>query len=111
MIAPQDFGELNDYDRASEYVARQHGENDPNIIAIYFFPDRDRNEIRLVESDPTTLPHQNDMAVFRFAPYSLTLVPFRLAVAVIRPEEVNNLTLPAEWNISWDQARQIWSRP
>ena len=107
---PESIRIITDYDEACAHVAQTHGAGDSNVEEIYLFPDESHQEIRLVEVDPSTLAHGDEMTVFRFGRGSMIGVPYRLALAVIRPNEhQSSISPPEEWG-TWNRAKLIWSK-
>lgn len=86
-------------------LAQFNAESEPAITKIYLFPNE--NQIRLVAVDPTTLP-STEVAPFYFAAAPNEGIPYRSAIALIRPEEEGRLPTPEGWN--WNEAETIWSR-
>ncbi len=76
----------------------------PETEAIYFFPHPD--EIRLIETDPTTLPDA-EIIPYHFGASPQSGIPFRSSVALIRPEEAFRLPLPPGWG-TWEDAVKLW---
>jgi hypothetical protein len=91
---------------AAQKLAEANIEAASEIQEIYLFPDEE--EIRLVEIDPTTLPGK-EITPFYFAPDPADGIPFRSAIALIRPEEKERLSLPSGWG-SWKSAVKIWPK-
>jgi len=95
-------------DQVAKYLAKIHVENEPGMISeVWLFPDKYDKEVRLVELDKTAMPHDNPIAAFGFPPFSESKIPFRVALAVIRPEEKEMLDPPPGWG-NWNQAKKIW---
>jgi hypothetical protein len=92
---------------AAEELARDNREAEPNLIKIYLFPSQD--EIRLVEIDPSVPPLKSSTSVtpFYFGPDTVGGVPYRTAVALVRPEEDGKASLPAGWG-GWNDAVILW---
>lgn len=85
-------------------LADAHRDAEPSIEKIYLFPSDE--EIRLVEVDSVTVPSDR-VTPFYFAPDAAGGIPFRSAIALIRPDEDARIPLPEGWG-SWSSARLIW---
>lgn len=94
----------DDIASAAQRLAEANHEAEPHIEKIYLFPSD--QEIRLVEVDPTT-PPSDEVEPFYFEPDLAGGIPFRSAIALIRPDEESRIKLPRGWG-SWSAARQIW---
>ena len=95
-------------DQVAKYLAKIHVENEPELISeVWLFPDQYNKEVRLVELDKTAMPHDNPIAAFGFPPFSESKIPFRVALAVIRPDEKERLDPPPGWG-KWNQAKKVW---
>jgi len=102
---------FNDIEQAARQLARKHAERESNqIIEIWLFPDQDNKEVRLIELDNTAMPHKDRISAYGFPPYSGSRIPFRVAIAVIRPDEKDRLEPPVGWG-NWNQAKRIWPHP
>ena len=77
---------------------------EPAITRIYLFPSRE--EIRLVEVD-TTMPSQNTVDPYYFGAQPLQNLPYRMAIALVNPNDENHATLPANWG-QWQDAEVIY---
>ncbi len=97
---------VNDIERAAHNLVAHNVEAEPNLEAVYLFPAED--EIRLIELDPTALPSE-EIAPFYFDPDPRGGIPYRMAIALILPEERDRLAPPSTWG-SWEDARIIWHR-
>jgi hypothetical protein len=89
---------------AARKLADYNVEAAPETEAIYFFPHPD--EIRLIETDPTTLS-DTEIVPYYFGASPKSGIPFRSAVALIRPEEAFRLPLPPGWG-TWNDAVKLW---
>ena len=87
-------------------IVRENREADPDIQEVYLFPDEE--EIRLVYVDPGTMPHRGDnsIAPFYFGRDLQSGLPYRSAIALIRPEERAALLPPEDWG-TWADAEVI----
>ncbi len=85
-------------------LARSNAETEESIRAIYLFPNSE--EIRLIEVDETT-PPSDGINPFVFGPDRRHGLPYRMSIALIRPEENRVLSPPKEWG-TWEDAVQIW---
>jgi len=89
-------------------LAKIHVDNEPGLISeVWLFPDQNNQEVRLIELDKTAMPHDNPIVAFGFPPFSESKIPFRVALAVIRPEEKDRLDPPVGWG-KWNQAKKVW---
>lgn len=92
-------------------AAKQLWENsveaEPVTTAVYLFPDD--NEIRLIYLDPTTASSRGEQIVrpYYFGINTASGLPYRSAIAVIRPEEKDTLQPPEGWG-TWQQAELVW---
>ena len=93
-------------EQAARAMAAANVEAAPETEAIYFFPSDD--EIRLIETDPTTLPSVEAVPYY-FAAAPKSGIPFRSSVALIRPEEAFRLAPPPGWG-TWEDAIQLWPK-
>lgn len=90
---------------AARELVRANVESEPLIQRAYLFPARD--EIRLVEIDPTTSPSGDRIEAFYFAPDREGGIPYPSGIALILPNEFKQIPPPEGWG-EWDEARQIW---
>ena len=91
-------------EEAARKMAAANIEAAPETEAIYFFPAED--EIRLIETDPTTLPSR-EIVPYYFGAAPSSGIPFRSSVALILPNEAFRLAPPQEWG-TWKDAVQLW---
>lgn len=91
---------------AAHKLAEANIEVASEIQEIYLFPDKE--EIRLVEIDPTTLPSEKILP-FYFRADPEDEIPFRSAIALILPEEKGRISPPSGWG-SWESAIKIWPK-
>ena len=91
-------------EEAARKMAAANVEAAPETEAIYLFPDE--KEIRLIETDPTTLPSK-EIVPYYFGAAPQSGIPYRSSVALIRPEEAYSLTPPPGWG-TWKEAIQLW---
>lgn len=91
-------------EQAARKMAAANAEAAPETEAIYFFPSQ--NEIRLIETDPTTLP-STEIVPYYFGAAPQSGIPYRSSVALIRPEEAFRLAPPPEWG-TWKDAIKLW---
>ena len=96
----------SDVRAAALEIVRENREGDPAIQEVYLFPDE--AEIRLVYVDPNTIPHQGDDLVtpFYFGRDLQSGLPYRSAIALIRPEERATLRPPENWG-TWTDAEVL----
>lgn len=90
----------------AEKLARANIEADPGIQQILWFPSE--TEIRLIEIDPD-IPPSGQIDPFYFQPDRSVGIDYTAAIAVIRPEEKNNLKPPEDWG-AWNEAEELWPR-
>ncbi|MGI4789438.1 MAG: hypothetical protein ACRYFS_11385 [Janthinobacterium lividum] len=90
--------------RVAQRLADYNVEAAPETEAIYYFPHPD--EIRLIETDPTTLP-SDPMVPYYFGASPKSGVPYRSAIVLIRPEEAERIATPPGWG-DWKEAIKIW---
>lgn len=96
--------EAADIEQAARRMAATNVEAAPETEAIYFFPAED--EIRLIETDPTTLPSAEAVPYY-FGAAPKSGIPFRSSVALICPEEAFRLAPPPGWG-TWEDAVRLW---
>ena len=90
-------------------LAKVSREAEPAIRKTLLFPST--QEVRLVHIDVTAHPsgHDEELAPFYFNPDFANGIPFRSAIALVRPEEEGRLSLPMGWG-AWGDAEVIWER-
>lgn len=91
------------------FLAKMHRRAAREIKEIYFFPSLDKEEVRLIEIDPTTTPSK-EIVPYYFNPDPTNGVPYVSAIALIRPEEKRSLQPPKEWG-AWEDGERIWPLP
>ncbi len=91
---------------AAQKLAEANAASASETQEIYLFPDSE--EIRLIETDPTTLPSEK-IIPFYFSADPAEGIPFRSAIALILPDEKGQLSPPAGWG-SWETAIRIWPK-
>jgi hypothetical protein len=96
--------ETEDIEQAARKMAAANITAAPETEAIYFFPAV--GEIRLIETDPTTLPSE-EIVPYYFGAAPQSGIPYRSSVALIRPEEVGQLSPPPGWG-NWSDAIRLW---
>ena len=89
---------------AAQTLADYNLEAAPETEAIYLFPHP--SEIRLIETDPTTLSSA-EIVPYYFGAVPESRIPFRSSVALIRPEEAHRLAPPSGWG-TWEEAIKLW---
>lgn len=89
---------------AARALAAANVEAAPETEAIYFFPNE--SEVRLIGTDPTTLS-DTEIVPYYFGASPINGIPYRSAVALIRPEEAFRLPLPPGWG-TWSDAIKLW---
>ncbi|MCX7014539.1 MAG: hypothetical protein NTW86_18645 [Candidatus Sumerlaeota bacterium] len=100
---------ISEYEKEARRMAQEHAALESyRIEEVWLFPDESENEIRLVEIDPTTMPHEGKLPAYRFGPFRGYPL-YWVAIAVIRPDDKERLELPDGW-CSWDEAKRIWSK-
>ena len=87
-------------------IVRENREGDPDIQEVYLFPAE--AEIRLIYIDSNTTPNRGNDAVtpFYFGRDLQGGLPYRSAIALIRPEERAMLHPPEGWG-AWSDAEVI----
>ncbi len=95
---------MESIEEAARKLAEYNMEAAPETEAVYFFPHPD--EIRLIETDPTTLS-DTEIVPYYFGASPASGIPFRSSVALIRPEEAFHLPLPPGWG-TWEDAVKLW---
>ena len=88
-------------------LAAANREAEPAIRKTLLFPSV--QEIRLVHIDLTAHPSgaEERLSPFYFNPDISHGIPFRSAIALIRPEEEEHLGLPNGWG-TWRDAKILW---
>ena len=96
----------SDVRAAALEIVRENREADPDLKEVYLFPDEE--EIRLVYLDPNTMPHRGDnwITPFYFGRDVKGGLPYRSAIALIRPEEFDSLLPPQAWG-TWRDAEAL----
>ena len=85
------------------FLAKENVEAEPDIKTIYWFPDDE--EVRLVEVEDIISRSEGSVDPFYFDPSPADNMPAPSGIALIRPDEVNNLTLPTGWG-KWENAEK-----
>jgi len=87
-------------------IVESNWEADPAIEKTYLFPSS--NEVRLIHVDASSpaMRKGEPIAPFYFSPDRAHGIPFPLAVAIIRPDEVPVTSPPEGWG-DWDTAEVI----
>lgn len=86
-------------------LARENKKAEPNIESIYWIPNG--KEVHLIEVEPDIVKSLSGMVEpFYFDPSPTDGMPAPSGVALIRPEEFGNLTLPENWG-SWKDAKNL----
>lgn len=99
------------YREKAEWIADDYRKNAANKVKeIYLFPDPEEKEIRLVETVPNAIPTIDEgITPYYFSSHAPFNSPFTLAVAIIRPEEKQRLTLPGKWG-GWGDAVRLFPK-
>ena len=99
-----------DMEAVARQMVKDNTDDDQHTIqAAYLFPS-DTEEIRLIYVDSTAYPSRDDDHVvkpFYFGADAASGVPFRSAVALIRPDEKDALSPPAGWG-KWSDALLLY---
>ena len=98
---------MSDEMRATaKILANAARENEPAIERVLLFPSAE--DVRLLYVDPTGRPTPEDetIAPFYFGPNAHSGIRHSSAVALILPQEVSKLRLPAGWG-TWEDAVEI----
>lgn len=92
---------------AAEFLAKDHLETEPNLRKIYWFPADD--EVRLIDVYADAIPVRDGdpAAAFFFGPDIKGGVPYRYAIALVRPEEDRRIPLPNGWG-EWSDGVILW---
>jgi len=89
-------------------LAKEHKRAEPNIKQVYWFPDPQGEEVRLVElEDNVPSSASGCVEPFYFDPSIPDNLPAATAVAVIRTDEFRRLDLPEDWG-TWEDAEQVF---
>jgi hypothetical protein len=94
---------VEDVKHKATLLAKAHKKVEPDLQESWWFPSE--TEIRLVEVEPGTF--KNDFVApffFDTAPEKGIRVPS--GIAIIRPDEVQTLPLPAGW-CEWSDAQRL----
>ena len=99
-------------ERMRELAREMAGDNadaEPDLKAVYWFPDADNEELRLVDVLENTGASGEEIEAFHFGANTKEGVPVPMALALIRPEEVknDNVRLPEGW-CGWDEAERVF---
>lgn len=97
-----------DMREAAERLAQWNADSEESVVRIWWFPSEE--EIRLIEVDDSTLAAPDKRAQPYYFPARLPEVPYPCGIALVRPEEEQNIALPAAWNASWNDAVLIFER-
>lgn len=92
-------------EQQARLMAEEAHLNDPEIRTIYFFKADD--EVRLLEVTPS-VPKSDEVDVYYFRPAPKYGMPAPSGIAMVRPEELNTLSLPKGWG-TLEQAKTILS--
>ena len=89
-------------EQQARMLAKDNREAEPDIQRVYWFPHED--EVRLVELMPS-IPASDDGQVhpFYFRSSPVDNLPAPSGIAIIRPEEFQQLQPPPTWG-RWDDA-------
>lgn len=88
-------------------LAKENRHGDASIQQVYWFPDKNNREVRLVEiTDDVPKTEDKDVHPFYFRPQPADGLPFPSGIALIRPDEFGNLILPAGWG-EWTDATEL----
>lgn len=107
-VSPTDAEAVSIQDAALR-LAEDNARAEPAITQIFRFPSD--NEVRLIEVDTTVAPVREDEAIapYYFAADVKSGLPYRSAIALIAPEDVDHAPLPPDWG-GWGTAQVIWPR-
>jgi hypothetical protein len=94
---------LNEIRRYAQFLAQEAWDADDGVQAIYWFPDE--HEVRIIEACHNTVVSLSG-CVEPFYFNATEEVPFPSGIAVIRPQEVGNLTMPEGWG-KWEQGIKL----
>lgn len=106
-------GYHNIRDNALE-LAKYHGEVEPELQEVRFYPDPGKKEIRLLEIVAGST-NSDEVLPFRFSPDPPRGVYFPVVIVELSPQEYQRLRsrqlhLPDDWQRVEDQSEVIWSR-
>jgi hypothetical protein len=99
---------IEEIERQARFLATENMDSDPDIQAVYWFPNKD--EVRLVEIT-SSIPSSTDNRVhpFYFRPDPASDLTAPSGIALIQPQEFKSSALPDRWG-DWDQAQLIKER-
>lgn len=96
---------MNKIEEQARYLAQENKLADPSIRQVYWFPDEE--EVRLIETtDDVPDSEESVIRPFYFQANPSANLPAPTGIALIRPNEVKQLKLPARWG-SWEEARKL----
>ena len=96
---------MEDIKKQAVLLARENKRADPDIQHFYWIPSL--TEVRLIEVESTTVKSlSGEVEPFYFDPAPTDGLPAPSGVALIRPDEIGKLTLPAEWG-RWEDAKLL----
>jgi hypothetical protein len=96
----------DDIENVAHRLAVYNQDADSGIVSSYLFPSA--TEIRLIHLDENSPATQDGepIAPFYFGPDRAGGIIYPSAIALIRPEEKERLSLPEGWG-AWDDAKPI----
>ncbi len=87
-------------------LAEAARESEPAIEKVLFFPSAENVRLLYVDATAHPTPEEETIAPFYFGPNAGSGIRHSSAVALILPQEVGKLPLPAEWG-AWEDAVEI----
>ncbi len=95
----------------AKWLAQENKETNPDIQQVFWFPDKERKEIRLVEITElaTYTIDEKEVYPFFFGPFSDDQVCIKhlMAIALIHPSSFKKkIELPENWG-KWDNAKEL----
>jgi hypothetical protein len=92
-------------EKQARLLAEENRKADLDIGRVFWFPDE--SEVRLVElSEQMPASADGELHPFHFRAAPQDDLPAPSGVAIIRPDELNRLKLPARWG-SWSDALEV----
>ena len=92
----------------ANYLARENRVAEPAITNVYWFPDPEGREVRIVEvmSNIPASKEGSDLHPIYFRASPRHRLPAPSGIAMIRPTEFGKLLLPGEWG-PWEKAVEL----
>lgn len=95
-------------EQEAKILAEENRKGDSSVQRVYWFPNRNgEDEIHLVlVSEQSPSDDDNLLHPFYFGAIPEQGVSRSSAVAIVRPDEVRKLKLPAGW-VNWNEAKEV----